>query len=124
MIDGDEHMEFVYQPETEAGDVVLFSEGTVHGARPWNMDYQRRVALYRFSPPTCGYGRSYFEDGNASWPKEIYSGMSETQKSVMLPPYAIRLDRPVNDGTGRLKVDSRSDAKKQFDKAVFGTKYF
>ena len=42
MINGDNYREFVYQPETEAGDVVMFSEGTVHGALPWEMDYQVR----------------------------------------------------------------------------------
>jgi hypothetical protein len=128
MINGLEHSEFVYQPETKAGDVVLFSEGTVHGARAWTMEHQRRVALYRFAPPTCAYGRSYLEEGAAGmgegWPKDIYPGMTEAQKAVLLPPYAIRLDRPVQDGEGGLRVESRSDKKKAFDKEVFGTRYF
>jgi hypothetical protein len=136
MINGRSDTEFVVQPVTSAGDVVLFSEGTVHGARVWNMDYQRRVALYRFSPATCSYGRSYFEDTDMEmgkgWPENMYENMTETQKAVLLPPYARRLDRPSQvihvkeDGErGRgLLVESRSDVKKAFDKEVFGTKYF
>uniref|UniRef100_A0A7S4A995 Phytanoyl-CoA dioxygenase n=1 Tax=Pseudo-nitzschia australis TaxID=44445 RepID=A0A7S4A995_9STRA len=33
MVDGEKYEEFVVQPATKAGDVVLFSEGTVHGAK-------------------------------------------------------------------------------------------
>ena len=128
MINGQNHTEFVYQPVTCAGDVVLFSEGTVHGALPWNMDHQRRVCLYRFAPSTCCYGRSYMEEGevgyNKGWPKDIYENMSETQKAVLLPPYANRLDRLTLDGEGGVQVSSRSEAKKAFDVQVFGTKYF
>ena len=132
MIDGLQHEEFVYQPVTSAGDVVLFSEGTVHGARPWTMDWQRRVCLYRFAPSTNCYGRSYLEEGTVGlgvgWPKEIYAddGLTDTQKAVLLPPYANRLDRlvlkdDVREGT---EVQSRSKEKKAFDKTVFGTEYF
>lgn len=129
MINGDNYREFVYQPETEAGDVVMFSEGTVHGALPWEMDYQRRVALYRFAPATCCYGRSYMEEGDVGmgkgWPAEMYEGMTDTQKAVLLPPYATRLDRVLldDDGAGT-SVSSRSEAKKAFDKEVFGSRYF
>ena len=42
--------EHVYQPVTKAGDVVFFSEATVHGAAPWTAEHQRRIALYRFAP--------------------------------------------------------------------------
>jgi hypothetical protein len=129
MIDGVAHSEFVYQPVLEEGDVVLFSEGTVHGALPWTMDYQRRVCLYRFAPGTNCYGRSYLEEGavglGSGWPKDIYEGLTETQKAVLLPPYANRLDRVVlkDDGSGT-EVQSRSKEKKAFDREVFGTEYF
>ena len=52
MINGTKHAEFVTQPVINAGDVLMFSEGTVHGARAWNADRQRRTALYRFAPAT------------------------------------------------------------------------
>lgn len=131
MIDGIENQEFVYQPITEAGDVVLFSEGTVHGALPWNQDYQRRVCLYRFAPATCGYGRSYIEEGIekddevcGGWPKEMMEGMTVGQKAVLQPPFATRLDRRVLDAEGKVVVTSRGAAKMELDNKVFGTKYF
>ena len=43
MVDGEKYQEFIVQPVTKAGDVVLFSEGTVHGAMAWTpTDRQRR----------------------------------------------------------------------------------
>mmetsp|Transcript_19285 Transcript_19285/g.44693 ORF Transcript_19285/g.44693 Transcript_19285/m.44693 type:complete len:311 (-) Transcript_19285:264-1196(-) len=33
MVDGEKYEDFVIQPATKAGDVILFSEGTVHGAK-------------------------------------------------------------------------------------------
>ena len=105
----------------------MFSEGTVHGARAWTSDEQRRIALYRFAPATCCYGRSYYPH----WPEPIYDegyepldgdgemvvknlhrnneeggqtdmssthrkiyGLTETQRAVLEPPYALRIDRP------------------------------
>jgi len=70
MIDGESHSEYVVQPVTRAGDVVLFSEGTVHGAMPWNREYQRRTCLYRFAPSTNVYGRSYFGSHDLSGYRE------------------------------------------------------
>jgi ectoine hydroxylase-related dioxygenase (phytanoyl-CoA dioxygenase family) len=48
MIHGEDMREHVQQPTLSAGDVLLFSEGTVHGARPWLAEHQRRMALYRY----------------------------------------------------------------------------
>jgi hypothetical protein len=133
MINGEEgSTDFVVQPNTKAGDVILFSEGTVHGARPWTLDHQRRVALYRFAPPTCSYGRSYMDSGldgegiglGKGWPADIYPQMNDEQKAVLLPPFAVRLDRVTLPDEGGTKVESRSAAKKAHDKNVFGTDYF
>jgi len=33
MVDGEKYEDFVIQPATKAGDIILFSEGTVHGAK-------------------------------------------------------------------------------------------
>eukprot|EP00607_Mallomonas_marina_P009721 CAMPEP_0182420692 /NCGR_PEP_ID=MMETSP1167-20130531/5676_1 /TAXON_ID=2988 /ORGANISM="Mallomonas Sp, Strain CCMP3275" /LENGTH=310 /DNA_ID=CAMNT_0024596983 /DNA_START=129 /DNA_END=1061 /DNA_ORIENTATION=- len=120
MIDGIDS-EFLYQPVTRAGDVILFSEGTVHGAKAWTADHQRRVALFRFSPATVSYGRSYYP----SWPQEMLSELTEGQKAVLEPPYATRLDRPIQGSSAdEVTVLSRSDPKKAFDKEVFKTGYF
>ena len=50
--------------------------------------------------------------------------MTESQKAVMQPPFNARLDRVQLDGEGGTFVESRSKAKKDFDKKVFGTSYF
>lgn len=121
--------EFLHQPVVKAGDVILFSEGTVHGAKPWTAHHQRRTALFRFSPATTAYGRSYYP----TWPAAMTEGMTETQLAVMEPPYANRLDRPVVALTAseggkvnhvEVVTSGRSQTKKDFDLKVFGTPYF
>uniref|UniRef100_A0A7S3Z7K6 Phytanoyl-CoA dioxygenase n=1 Tax=Lotharella globosa TaxID=91324 RepID=A0A7S3Z7K6_9EUKA len=120
MIDGELYDEHIYQPVTKAGDVVIFSEGTVHGAKAWNADHQRRIALFRFAPCTMAYGRSYHE----KWPAEFYEGMTAEQAAVLEPPYSTRLDRPIITEQGEVEVQSRTDRKKKHDRQVFGTPYF
>jgi len=119
----DEHL---YQPQTRAGDVLIWSEATVHGATPWRGTHQRRIALYRFSPANMGYGRGYLEID-----PEAYADMNPLQRAVVEPPYATRLERSLvtaeaatkhPDGPAPVKV--RSDAKKEFDRKLFGTNYF
>ena len=124
MVDGEQYEEYIIQPPTKAGDVILFSEGTVHGAKAWTSDRQRRTCLYRFSPSTNVYGRSYFGHEGGGWPQKIYEGLSEAQRAVLEPPYADRLDRPIIQTDGSIKVSSRNARKKQHDMDVFGTKYF
>ena len=127
MIDGERYKEYIIQPTTKAGDVVLFSEGTVHGAMAWEADYQRRVCLYRFAPATNAYGRSYFSiegEGTTRWPEKMYDDLNDAQKAVLEPPYANRLDRPnINDDMS-ISITTRNGRKKTHDKDVFGTKYF
>ena len=90
---------------------------------------QRRIALYRFSPANMGYGRGYLEIDPAR-----LEGMTEAQRAVLQPPYAVRLERPTvqssssssSSGGGGVAVhiSQRSEAKKQLDTELFGTKYF
>ena len=125
MVDGEKYQDFIQQPVTKAGDVVLFSEGTVHGAMAWTpTDRQRRTCLYRFSPATNVYGRSYFGHEGGGWPTAIYDDLDEAQKSVLEPPYANRLDRPNIKDDGSVEITTRNERKKAHDAAVFGTKYF
>ncbi|CAJ1418939.1 unnamed protein product [Effrenium voratum] len=110
-----------YQPETRAGDVIFFSEATVHGAMAWTAEHERRIALYRFAPATVAYGRSY----TPQWPQEMLDDLTPTQRAVLEPPYAGRLDRPiVQPGSEEPEFQSRAAKKKKFDEEVFGTKYF
>lgn len=125
MVDGEKYEEFVIQPASKAGDVILFSEGTVHGAKAWTSTEQRRTALFRFSPATQVYGRSYFGHEGGGWPTQIYDDLTPAQRAVLEPPYANRLDRPnIMDDTKSVVVTTRNDRKKQHDQDVFGTKYF
>jgi hypothetical protein len=134
MMNGEAYDEFIRQPVTKAGDVVLFSEGTVHGAQAWTADHARRACLYRFSPATNVYGRSYFgheqdeSDGadgvRVGWPAKMYEGLNEAQRAVLEPPYANRLDRPNINEDGSVVITTRNERKKQHDQDVFGTKYF
>ena len=124
MVDGESYQEFVRQPITKAGDVVLFSEGTVHGAMAWTAETQRRVCLYRFSPATNVYGRSYFGHEGGGWPDAMYDDITEAQRAVLEPPYANRLDRPNIQTDGSIEITTRNERKKQHDREVFGTKYF
>mmetsp|Transcript_24706 Transcript_24706/g.36225 ORF Transcript_24706/g.36225 Transcript_24706/m.36225 type:complete len:387 (-) Transcript_24706:28-1188(-) len=130
MIHGEAYNEFIVQPTIEAGDVVLFSEGTVHGSLPWNNPTtQRRSALYRFAPATNAYGRSYFrheeEDGLCRWPEAMYENLTDAQRAVLEPPYANRLDRPNIDEDGEtVEITTRNEKKKEHDQQVFKTKYF
>ena len=125
MVDGEKYQQFITQPVTKAGDVVLFSEGTVHGAMAWTpTDRQRRTCLYRFSPATNVYGRSYFGHEGGGWPTAIYEDLDEAQLSVLEPPYANRLDRPNIKDDRSVEITTRNERKKAHDAAVFGTKYF
>lgn len=118
---GEDAQEHLHQPATKAGDVVFFSEATVHGAQPWTADHERRVVLYRFAPATLAYGRSY----SPSWPANMLEGLTPLQRAVLEPPYAERLDRPiVRSGEEDPLVNGRCAKKRAFDSDVFGTEYF
>jgi len=124
MVDGEKYKEYIIQPATKAGDVVLFSEGTVHGAMAWTQESQRRVCLYRFSPSTNVYGRSYFGHEGGGWPAKMYESLSDAERAVLEPPYANRLDRPEINSEGQIDISSRGERKKRHDQELFGTKYF
>jgi len=117
----DAFTEHVYNPRLDAGDVIFFSEATVHGALPWTAPIERRTILYRFSPAGFAYGRAYYPE----WAET--SDCTPEERAVLLPPYHNRLDRSlldVKDGVVHLETNSRSSAKKEFDRRIFGTDYF
>ena len=71
----DEHL---YTPSLNPGDVVVFSEATVHGARPWRAEHERRVVLLRFSPRNFAYGRSI----------EVPNNLTPEQAKLFREPYS------------------------------------
>jgi len=109
----------LHQPVTKAGDVVLFSEGTVHGARSWTAAHERRIAIFRFAPATCSYGRAYLQ-----WPEGLTEGMTPSQQAVVQPPFATRLDRSCIEPSGEVTIDQRAANKRKWDEVVFENKYF
>lgn len=70
---------YVYQPPMAAGDVLIFTEALVHGTGVWHADHERRVLLYKYSPP------------HSTWRIEPYNlhdfpDATERQKRLMAPP--------------------------------------
>lgn len=150
---GEDFVDHVHQPSTKAGDVIIWSEATVralarharrnalhprrrstcqltwqvHGATPWLAKHQRRIAIYRFAPANMGYGRGYLDV-----PETALSELTDLQRAVVEPPYAIRLDRPLvtpravseGGGSGPPEKRARAEHKKAFDQQLFGTSYF
>ena len=118
--DSDAFHEHISQPVTKAGDVILFSEATIHGALPWRPHdgkKQRRLALYRFGPPTMSYGRAYLEEWGDS---TLLDKCSEDEAAVLTPPYAPRMDRKLPGE----ELVPRDAVKRAHDKEIFGTEYF
>lgn len=122
--------EHVYQTTTKKGDIVFFSEATAHGALPWRAQHERRVALYRFAPPTFCYGRSYLDE----WGEGVLAKCTEAEKCVLLGPFANRVERPylvvvkgaVEGGVDVVEVrkEERNPVKKEHDREIFGTPWF
>ncbi len=81
--------EHIYQPAIQAGDVILFSEATIHGALPWKGSHQRLLALYRFAPATFSYGRGYLNQ----FGEGVDRSCTPQQLAVLSPPHAARLER-------------------------------
>ena len=57
-------------------------------------------------------------------PAAALSGLSDAERSVLEPPYAVRLERPVVGDEGDASTEPRSEAKKDFDRRLFGTQFF
>jgi hypothetical protein len=49
VVNVDDDMGLVLQPEMKAGDVVFFAEATTHGTLPWRADHERRSILYKYT---------------------------------------------------------------------------
>eukprot|EP00924_Labyrinthula_sp_SR-Ha-C_P004017 snap_masked-scaffold_3-processed-gene-11.21-mRNA-1 protein AED:0.04 eAED:0.05 QI:0/0/0/0.5/1/1/2/0/313 len=100
------------QVDMKTGDVLLFSEATVHGCLAWNNEKKTRYsALYRFAPANYAFARGYTEEGPA-----IYSVQ---ENPVVQPPYSTFYDRLDRDGK---LISPRTQTKKSFDEKVFQQK--
>ena len=117
------------QPELNPGDVVLFSEATMHGALPWSGASERRIALFRFAPGNMAYGRGC----SRPWSEGFRRSLSPEELSVLEPAYANRLERDrlrvSEDEGGRLTVRKemqyeRNPEKKKLDQDLFDRDWF
>ena len=79
----EEHQEVVYQLPLKAGDMVIFSENTLHGTLPWQADHDRRALLYRYTPKYLHYDGGTYEVAQPAWVSEL----TEAQQAVLEPPY-------------------------------------
>ena len=68
------HAEHVRQLEMQAGDCVVFSEATTHGALPWSAAHERRSLIVRYCP---GNNAAAGPDWKwpMDWPAEWLEGM-------------------------------------------------
>ena len=79
----EEHQEVVYQVPMKAGDMIIFSENTLHGSLPWQADHERRALLYRYTPKYLHYDGGTYEVTQPEWVAEL----TEAQQAVLEPPY-------------------------------------
>eukprot|EP00457_Paulinella_chromatophora_P002633 gb/GEZN01002638.1/.p1 GENE.gb/GEZN01002638.1/~~gb/GEZN01002638.1/.p1 ORF type:complete len:352 (+),score=42.20 gb/GEZN01002638.1/:213-1268(+) len=135
---GSGFQEHVYQPSSRAGDVLFFTEATVHGALPWKALHPRRLVIFRFAPANMAYGRGYTEGWGGLVEAPVKGGeeadskgqeVSEAELAVLEPPYAPRLHRPLvrcgpEQNQVSVHVIQRNPCKVQHDKDTFGTRFF
>ena len=53
--------EYVRQPAVKTGDVILFTEALMHGTRAWQGDHERRVLLFKYSPPHSSWAKQGYD---------------------------------------------------------------
>ena len=71
--------EYVRQPTVKAGDVILFTEALMHGTRAWQGDHERRVLLFKYSPPHSSWAKQGYDLAD-------YPDATEQQRRLMAPP--------------------------------------
>jgi hypothetical protein len=99
----EEHQELVYQVPMKAGDMVIFSENTLHGSLPWQADHARRALLYRFTPKYLHYDGGTYEVSQPEWVAEL----TEAQQAVLEPPYIYH--HPLIESDGESVVRPRRE---------------
>jgi hypothetical protein len=94
-------------PAVSAGDLIIFSEATTHGAFPWNGEHDRRVILHRYTPGYVQFSSAhgdgpavttaYFTYQMADWVGEL-----DEAARAALEPATIR-DRPLINDDGSVE---------------------
>jgi hypothetical protein len=69
----------VVQIPLRAGDAVIFTEATTHGALPWTAAHERRVVIYKYTP------------GHMQWEQEAPTRAdhpwTDRQRQLLMPSY-------------------------------------
>ena len=71
--------EYVRQPAVKAGDVILFTEALMHGTRAWQGSDERRVLLFKYSPPHSSWAQQGYDLND-------YPDATAQQRRLMAPP--------------------------------------
>ena len=97
------HQEVVHQVSLKAGDMVIFSENTLHGSLPWQAKYERRALLYRYTPKYLHYDGGTYNVTQPDWVTELI----EAQQAVLEPPYIYH--HPLIEADGETVVRPRRE---------------
>ncbi len=73
--------ECVDRVAVDAGDAIIFTEACAHGTVPWQGDKERWTIFYKYCPHAVAWAPCYYNSDN-------YEGLSERQKSMLMPPSA------------------------------------
>eukprot|EP01051_Picozoa_sp_SAG22_P006154 SAG22_NODE_393_length_11204_cov_5.356686_6_plen_203_part_00 len=91
----------VVNPAVEAGDLLIFTEATLHATLPWyNGEHETRRLLYRYTPKYLHVDGGTFTTTQPAWVSEL----TDEQRAVLEPPYVYA--RPELDNNGDLKAPS------------------
>lgn len=71
---------YVVQPEVDAGDLLIFTEATVHGTLPWTSDQERRSFLFKYSP-------GHSNGRNDDYDLDDYPNLTEQQQRLLAPAF-------------------------------------
>ncbi len=99
----EQHQDIVYQVPLKAGDMVIFSENTLHGTLPWTASQERRALLYRYTPKYLHYDGGTYGVTQPAWVNEL----TEAQQAVLEPPYVYH--RPLIEPDGESVVRPRRE---------------
>lgn len=90
----EDHQEIVYNVPSNAGDMIIFNEATLHGTIPWTAEHERRSLLYRYSPKYLHFAGGTYETKQPEWVSEL----TEAQQAVLEPPYIYNRPLVAEDG--------------------------
>ena len=81
---------YVRNPPLKKGDVLIFTEALMHGTRAWSGDHERRVLLYKYSPPHSSWRIAPYD-------LSLYPGATAQQRRLMAPPSVEKHPRVMQD---------------------------